>query len=140
MTRSKLSLVLTLGLAMGCAGGDAAPAGEISSELTTAAKASLNRAVVACGDRGLPDCPLQEWMKATLQAYQRAGDFERLARSLQELESHAPAGFPGWAATAAAGVEAAQKHDAPALRLTCKNCHDTHRTRYRRERRAEPLF
>src|SRR5262245_5521268 len=39
---------------------------------------------VGCGTSGLPDCPMQRWMKGTLQTYQRAGDHERLAKALRE--------------------------------------------------------
>jgi hypothetical protein len=90
---------------------------------------------VACGGAGLPDCPLQQWMKATLQTYQREADFGRLARALDELQVRAPAGYAHWSERASGAASAARKRDAAGVRAACKHCHDEHRAQYRRERR-----
>ncbi len=96
--------------------------------------------VGACGDKGLPDCPLQSWMKANLQAQLNAGDMTRLARALDDLASRAPAGFDDWKASATKAAEAARKNDIAAVKAECKSCHDHDRSRFRAELRKTPLF
>jgi hypothetical protein len=93
-----------------------------------------------CGQTGSPDCPLQRWMKSTLQTYQRAGDHARLARTLNELAQHAPAGYPGWKAIAERGAQAASRNDDDALRQICKECHQNYRARYRKDSRAAAIW
>jgi hypothetical protein len=94
----------------------------------------------ACGDKGLPDCPLQGWMKANLQSQLNSGDMTRLARALDDLATHAPHGFDNWAASATKAAEAARKKDIPAVKAECKACHDRDRSRFRAELRKTPLF
>jgi hypothetical protein len=137
VTLPPLLLALTLGF--GCSNATQASESPAQPAIAPAA-ARQPTAAAPCGGAGLADCPLQQWMKATLQTYQRAGNYDRIARSMQELRAHAPAGFDGWADLAARGAAAAQKQDAAALRQVCKDCHETQRARYRRERRAQPLF
>src|SRR4051794_12917450 len=63
---------------------------------------ALNDATAAaCGATGQPDCPTQLWMKSTLQAYLRTGNFQRLEDSLRTLGARAPNGYAGWQETAA---------------------------------------
>jgi hypothetical protein len=93
-----------------------------------------------CGHAGLPDCPLQRWMKATLQIYLRAGDYQRLGSALAELAQHAPAGYPAWKTQALRGADAAGQSDADAIRQICKDCHQGSRARYRQERRTTPIW
>jgi hypothetical protein len=132
-------LVPLLGLAwlwcVGCQ--DAVSA---SSQPAPANAAQPSAAEPACGRTGLPDCPLQNWMKATLQTYQRAADYERLARSLGELAEHGPADYAGWQALTGRGVEAAHAKDDASLRQVCKDCHAQHRARYRRELRSRAVW
>ena len=93
-----------------------------------------------CGDKGLPDCPLQSWMKANLQSQLNAGDTVRLARALDQLATRAPAGFADWSASASKAAEAARKKDIAAVKAECKACHDRDRTRFRAGLRKKPLF
>jgi hypothetical protein len=88
-----------------------------------------------CGDAGLSDCPLQQWMKATLQTYQREVNFARLATALDALQARAPEGYGHWSKLAGGAASAARNSDAPAVREACKACHSEYRARYRRERR-----
>jgi hypothetical protein len=96
--------------------------------------------VAECGSKGQPDCPLQGWMKATVQAYLNAGDKERLAASLTELSRHAPSGFDGWETAAKAGADAARAGNIGAVRAQCQACHQKLRGRYRAEMRSAKLF
>ena len=93
-----------------------------------------------CGSKGQQDCPLQGWMKSTLQTYQRAKDHPRLTAALGKLAEHAPEGYGEWKAMAEAGARAAQAQDDTAISKSCKACHNEYRSRFRKERRAQPLF
>lgn len=93
-----------------------------------------------CGNKGQPDCPLQRWMKSTLQTYQRSGDHERLARAFRELAAHTPAGFDTWKAQSERGAKLAASKDAEGIKQVCKDCHQDHRARYRRELREAPVW
>jgi hypothetical protein len=111
--------------------------GAPNAEPKGTAKAAVT---TACGSKGQPDCPLQGWMKATVQQYLNAGDNERLASSLGELAKHAPQGYEGWEAAAKAGADAAQAGDIAGVRKQCQSCHQKHRPRFRTEMRNVKLF
>jgi hypothetical protein len=85
----------------------------------------------------MPDCPLQQWMKATLQTHQRSRDFTRLAGAFRELGAKAPPGYGGWAESAEAGALAAERRDEAGVSQSCKTCHDQHRAAFRSELRAQ---
>lgn len=93
-----------------------------------------------CGDKDLPDCPLQGWMKATLKPYLAANDTARLASALEHLAEKAPVGFDGWRETAQDAAKAAASGDLATAKAACKKCHDTHRTRFRKELRTTTMF
>jgi hypothetical protein len=141
--RSPFSLVLATVLGLvgptnACA--DPTPASARPSDLAVGAQASASVAATSCGKTGLPDCPLQEWMKANVQAYLKAGDTERLAAALGTLAEHEPRGYSGWADSAKKASEAARSGDLTRARAECKRCHDEHRSRFRAELRATRLF
>jgi len=94
----------------------------------------------SCGDKDLPDCPLQGWMKATLKPYLTANDTARLAAALDQLADKAPPGFDGWRESAADAAKAARAGDTAAVKAACKHCHDQHREHFRKERRLQALF
>lgn len=96
--------------------------------------------VADCGSGGAPDCPLQLWMKSTLQAHMRRHDYERLASALQELGKKAPPGYSGWAESSTQGAAAAARKDEAGVSASCKTCHDQHRDRYRKELRGQWLL
>ena len=127
------SALLLLALASGCE--QSASASASPSAPTLAAPADT-----ACGGKQLPDCPLQGWMKSTVQAYMNAGDKERLAKALDELGRHPPDGYANWSESARAAAVAARAGDAAAVRAQCQACHDQHRAKFRAEMRAARLF
>lgn len=142
MRSLQLSLSLTVSCLTGCS-----PATRVAASEGATPKPAANTAVVQpgagstpqCGDKGLPDCPLQRWMKGTLQTYQRAADHERLASALKELAEHAPAGYRDWKAISEKGAQLAAAKDDTALKQICRDCHQTHRARYRKEQRMTPM-
>jgi hypothetical protein len=128
----------------GCRGADTIEvSAPVNATLVNAAavhEAPTPATEASCGNSGLPDCPLQRWMKGTLQAYQRAGDHERMARALGELAQHAPPGYAGWQDSAERGAKLAASHDDAAIKQVCKDCHQNQRARYRKERRSAPVW
>ena len=137
MSRNELGQCFRFGLAL-CA--LALPLGGCAESKASEGSGAPAAVTGPCGDKGLPDCPLQSWMKANLQSQLNAGDTVRLARALDDLSTRAPAGFDKWAASASKAAEAARNKDIPALKAECKACHDRDRTRFRAERRKIPLF
>jgi hypothetical protein len=125
-----------LGLATVLAGSS----GCSESKAASASGAASGSGAGVCGDKNLPDCPLQNWMKATLKSYLNASDTTRLAKSLEQLAEKAPPGFDGWKDSALSAAKAARGGDIPAVKAECKHCHDQHRNRFRAERRTTPLF
>jgi len=93
-----------------------------------------------CGGEGEPECPTQHWMKATLQAYLRTRDFNRLEASFKSLAERAPKGYDGWQRMAEDGASAAKAKDEGRIRSTCQECHDQHRARFREELRSVELL
>jgi hypothetical protein len=111
-----------------------------AAALTVSASAAPATPAASCGKTGLPDCPLQAWMKATLQPSLKSGDLARLVEPLDELARHEPRAFAGWAESARAAAEAARKGDAERVRVECKDCHDRFRSKFRSELRGARLF
>jgi hypothetical protein len=126
----------------GCGGASSAPnATESSGSTPTQATANTpSSAPNACGTDGQPDCPLQRWMKSTLQTYLRNQQYERLGPAFEELAALDMSAYPKWQAFAAAGQRAAGERDGMAVKQSCKGCHDAYRSRYRRERRDHAVF
>ena len=86
-------------------------------------------------------CPMQKWMKANLGAPLAAEDFDGLAKGLDFVAGHAPAGFPEWSKIAKAGADAARKKDMGGVKKSCDSCHKEplkYRDKYKDEMRAHP--
>lgn len=140
-------LSLSLGAAAGCE--KAAPAASLPPVAAAPAppSAAASQAAVSvsetCGNPGQPRCPLQEWMRATLQAYlvrDDASNLPRIAAALDKLANAGPPEYASWGSLARGGSEAARRHDFPALKEACAGCHDAYRTEFRGHMRARRLF
>lgn len=149
MKRGRLgtSLLAVIGLVVACSHGDPdAPSGsdtqveKVAASPANAPASGAAPAVTACGKSGLPDCPLQSWMKATLQPTLKAGDLARLSDALDQLALAEPSGFSGWASAARAGATAARKGDVEGVRAQCRACHDQLRPRFRAEMRGAHIL
>ena len=128
---SAVPLLVALGVGglLGCSESRAAGAGGET-------KASVG----ACGDKDLPDCPLQSWMKSTVRTYLNANDMDRLAGALEQLAAKEPPGYTGWRESSLAAAKAARSGDVAATKAECKRCHDQLRNQFRKERRNISLF
>jgi hypothetical protein len=140
LTVRTIAALACVSAAVGCGNADAKSTDDQPQQQVSAAKLQVSAAPANCGGTGQPDCPLQNWMKATLQSYQKANNYGRLARAFDDLAAHAPANYERWQDLASRGAEAARNQDDAAVRAACKTCHDEHRARYRRERRAEKFM
>lgn len=130
------ALSVSLGVGTGCEKPPPAAPSVPSAE-------SVPGALAACGSPGQPRCPLQEWMRATLQAYlvrEEASNLPRISAALDKLASVSPAEYSDWGALARRGSEAARRHDFPALKEACAGCHDAYRTEFRGHMRGRRLF
>jgi hypothetical protein len=96
----------------------------------------------ACGKPGLPDCPLQAWMKANIVGPKSAGNAQLLAKNLTRIAALAPAAS-GWSADwktiSDAGATAAAKSDKDGVNASCTSCHNKYRKEYREKYRANPV-
>jgi cytochrome c peroxidase len=117
-----------------------ASAPAVPSDSAVAPATNASGAAVTCGKPGLPDCPLQAWMKANLQVYLKQADGKRLAAALDTLARHEPRGYVGWAAAANGAAKAARAGNFAQVRTECKNCHDQLRSAFRTEMRSVRLF
>jgi hypothetical protein len=135
---ARLPLLVLVGLSGLACQGRGTPGPGLEEVPATAAPTATD-----CGHSGGPDCPLQAWMKATLQPYLLAGqgaDTERLQAALEKLASVAPAGFPEWANMARDGAAQAAAGQLSGVRHSCTRCHDAYRARYRAELRGRTLL
>lgn len=147
MKRAGRSIFAVLGFLVACSHGDPDAASSAETRLEKGAPAPASAAASAsatpmtpCGKRGLPDCPLQSWMKAMLQSNLKAGDLERLSGALDQLALAEPPGFGGWATAARAAATAARKADVEGVRVQCRGCHDQLRARFRAEMRGARIL
>jgi hypothetical protein len=87
-------------------------------------------------------CPMQKWMKANLGAALASEDFDGLAKGLEYVAGHAPAGYPEWKKIATQGAEAAKKKDMAGVKKSCDGCHKEplkYRDKYKDENRDAPF-
>lgn len=93
----------------------------------------------ACGQPGLPPCPLQSFMRNEVAAPLARGDMKAISVALRKVATIAPPAWASWSATALDGAAAAERGDRTALRADCNACHQTWREQYRQRFRDRPL-
>ena len=119
--------------------GNGSPLAAVSAAPGEAAEPSEGPdALPSCGSGGA-ECPMQRWMKANLQAFQRSRDYARLATAFEQLAELQPKGFDGWVESSRQGAEAAARKDDAGVSKSCETCHKAHRDSYRRTLRSQPL-
>jgi len=95
--------------------------------------------LTGCGTKPLPDCPLQGWMHAHMEAPLAAGDADTLATSLDEATKMAPAGYTNWASIARDGAGAARASRPEAVKAACRSCHEQYKAKYKAEMRDRKI-
>src|SRR4051812_19412684 len=99
-----VSVMLTLFVGAAGACEKASPAASLptlaAAPIPSAAAAQAAAAASgSCGNPGQPRCPLQEWMRATLQAYlvrDEASNLPRIATALDKLANGSPTEYASW--------------------------------------------
>lgn len=110
-----------------------------SAEAPSAAPAAAGDSGVACGEKPLPDCPLQAWMKKNTKATMAAGDLPGAAKTLEATAKLAPPGYLNWSSIAKDGAKAARAGDLDGTKASCRSCHRQYKKRYKTELRARPI-
>ena len=62
-------------------------------------------------------------------------DAPALAKNLEYVAAHAPAGMPNWGPIAKAGAAKASAGDVAGAKASCKSCHDQYKAKYKAEMR-----
>jgi hypothetical protein len=106
---------------------------------SAAGPVAVEKRTPACGQDGLPECPLQAWMDQEINAFYNTRAQTDLAAAFRFLAKLAPSGYPDWAPWAEGGAAAADKGDFRLAKRACNGCHHDYRERYRGELRSRPL-
>jgi hypothetical protein len=119
----------------------AAPPVEAAAPVASAVPSTSSSAKGAptCGDKPLPPCPLQGWMKANTSPAMTAQDFGALATALDKIVTFAPAGYTNWISISRDGADAARAQTLDGVKASCRGCHNQYKDRYRKEMRDRPI-
>jgi hypothetical protein len=120
---------------------EAAPvaSGGKTQPASAAGSAAAGPKTFACGNKGQPTCPTQSWMKANMGPAAASGDGPDLAKGLDYIAAHAPAGMPNWSGIAKGGAAKARAADIDGAKASCKSCHDQYKAKYKAEVRDRPF-
>jgi cytochrome c553 len=78
-------------------------------------------------------------MKANMGPAAASGDGPDLAKGLDYIAAHAPAGMPNWSGIAKGGAAKAKAGDIDGAKAACKSCHDQYKAKYKAEVRDRPF-
>ncbi len=92
-----------------------------------------------CGAKGQKPCPMQKWMKTVMAGASSSGEGAKLAEALTYVASHVPPGFDKWSALAADGAKKARADDIDGAKVSCKQCHDLYKKKYKSTLRDRPF-
>jgi hypothetical protein len=116
---------------------DAAPVAPPASAVPSTSSSA--KGAPTCGDKPLPPCPLQGWMKANTSPAMTAQDFGALATALEKIVTFAPAGYTNWVSISRDGADAARAQTLDGVKAACRGCHNQYKDRYRKEMRDRPI-
>lgn len=116
----------------------AAPSSSADEAPTPSGSAIAGAKTFDCGAKGQKMCPMQAWMKANMAAASSSGEGDKLATALTYVATHVPPGFAGWAAMAKDGAAKAKAGDIDGAKLSCKQCHDAYKEKYKATMRDRP--
>ncbi len=95
---------------------------------------------VSCGQKPLPDCPLQAWMKANAAAAMASQDMDAVATAFDKIAAFAPAGYTNWVSISKDGAAAARAASLEGVKGGCRGCHEQYKKKYVAELRTRPLL
>lgn len=114
--------------------------------LSPSIRDAASDSATACGggDSGLPDCPLQAWMKKNMTPPLLAKDWQGMADALERAATIAPpdyakTGYVNWVSICHDGANAARAAEYEAVKAACRGCHEQYKNKYRSEMRARPI-
>jgi hypothetical protein len=98
----------------------------------------------SCGNKGQPNCPLQDWMEKNVDPASEKGDAKALASAFDKIVNFVPDpkwndGDAGWAKIAKEGAALAGKGDVAGAKKQCKTCHKAWRDKYKAQFRTKPV-
>jgi len=112
---------------------------EPAVEDAPAPSASAGAKTFDCGAKGQKLCPMQKWMKTVMAAASSSGDGDKLAEALTYVAKHPPPGFVTWTALSEGGVKKAKAGDIDGAKVSCKQCHDQFKDKYKKTLRDRPF-
>jgi hypothetical protein len=129
-----------------------ASAGDAADAAPYDARAAQEQAAIAdagrfCGDKDLPNCPLQEWMKRNAKTMIGFGDISSIAEVFDRIPDFAPTAttedgglvYASWVSIAHDGAAAARAGNLNAAKAACRGCHRQYRATYHAWLRGRPL-
>jgi hypothetical protein len=125
---------------------DAADGSDAHDARADEERAALLDAGRFCGEKDLPECPLQLWMKRNANTMITFGETTTLAEVFDQIAEMAPPArgltretFANWISIARDGAVASRVGNLQAAKAACRGCHTQYRERYHAELRALPL-
>ena len=116
------------------------PAGSASADQAESDDAPIAGAkTFDCGAKGQKPCPMQKWMKTVMAGASSSGDGKRLAEALTYVANHAPPGYATWTALSNDGAKKAKADDIDGAKVSCKQCHDLYKKKYKSTLRDLPF-
>jgi len=99
-----------------------------------------------CGKAGLPDCPLQAWMKENMVKPKAAGDWAKLETGFDKIGANNPFDkaketkeYDAWVAAVKKGKDAAKASSKDDVNGACNDCHTATRKAFREKYRDKPV-
>jgi hypothetical protein len=99
-----------------------------------------------CGKAGLPDCPLQAWMKDSMVKPKAAGDWAKLEIAFDKIGKANPFDkvketkeFDAWASSVKKGIDASKAQNKDDVNGACNECHTATRKPYREKYRDKAV-
>jgi hypothetical protein len=120
-------------------GTEVTPAPTAPASVTPGPTSGGDAKTFACGAKGQEYCPMQKWMKSVMASASSSNEGEKLAKALGYVAGHAPPGYDEWANIAKAGVAKAKADDIDGAKMSCKQCHDLYKDRYKATMRDRPF-
>lgn len=117
----------------------ASASAEPSADDAPAASAIPGAKTFDCGAKGQKLCPMQKWMKTVMAGASSSDDGDRLAEALTYVAKHPPPGFTTWTALAEGGVKKAKAGDIDGAKVSCKQCHEQFKDKYKATLRDRPF-
>jgi hypothetical protein len=101
----------------------------------------LDAPAATCGKSGLPDCPMQAWMKDNVVKPKAAGDYDTVAAAMGKVPGLSPdkSWVDDWKKISDEAAKWAKAKNKEEMNKACNACHDKYKKEYREKYRDKPL-